>query len=610
MRKYVLTKHEALLRRDRNLRRRTTEETLTFLLEACRSPQHLLQIQAILVVHGLHHNPFLAPKIVASSFRFENLVLARQAFDQIPVPQTLLYNVMFKGYNGAGLWQDTLALFCQMRRNNVRPNQYTFPLVIKSCNTMCVAEGEEVHCVALKSGFEENDFAGPALINMYSSMGAVESAQKMFASMPVKNVVAWTAIITTYLSIGDVHTSRKLFDQTVERDVILWNTIISGYTRCGDMATAMELFALVPYRDTIAWNTILLGHANVGDLEACERIFKEMPERNVFSWNGLLGGYAHHANYYKVLDAFNQMLESHDVKPNDATLVTVLSACSKLGALNWGRWIHVYAKSNNLHANVYVGNGLIDMYAKCGCIEDALHVFDAMPRKDLITWNSMIGGLAMHGRGLKALQLFDQMKSIGEKPDGITFVGALSACVHMGLVEDGLMYFRSMSKDYDIVPWIEHYGCMVDLLGRAGLLTEALGFIQKMPMEPDCVIWNALLGACQIHEDVALAELAMNQLMRLVPDDVTNYVVLSNIYGANGRWKDVARLKQIVKEKIAEKTPGCSLIEVNSEVVEFLSSDARHWQTWKIYRVLEGLRKISKLPGLEAELEELCRGHE
>ncbi|WOL15214.1 hypothetical protein Cni_G23995 [Canna indica] len=241
---------------------------------------------------------------------------------------------MFKGYNGAGLRRETLALFCRMRGNNVRPNQYMFPLVIKSCNAMCVAEGEEVHCVTLKSGFKENYFVGSALIDMYLSTGAVESAQKMFASMPVKNVVAWTAIITTYLSIGDVHTARKLFDQTVERDVILWNTIISGYTRCGDMATTMELFALVPYRDTIAWNTILLGHANVGDLEACERIFKEMPERNMFSWNEFLGGYAHHANYYKVLDAFNQMLGSHDVKPNDATLVTVLLACSKLGALN------------------------------------------------------------------------------------------------------------------------------------------------------------------------------------------------------------------------------------------------------------------------------------
>ncbi|XP_042405946.1 pentatricopeptide repeat-containing protein At1g08070, chloroplastic-like [Zingiber officinale] len=512
---------------------------------------------------------------------------------------------MFKGYNAAGLRRGALALFRRMRRRGVLHNRFTFPLVIKSCSGASV-EGEQVHCLAIKSGVEACGFVVPALIEMYSSDGAIGSARKVFDAMPERNVVTWTAIISAYLSVSNVQSARELFDQTVERDVILWNTIVSGYARCGDMATAMELFALIPDPDIIAWNTILLGFANVGNLTACECLFGEMPERNVFSWNGLLGGYAHHAQYYKVLDVFNQMLCSSDVKANDATLVTVLSACARLGALEMGRWIHSYAKSIGLNANVYVGNGLIDMYAKCGCIDDAVEVYNAMPRRDLITWNSMIGGLAMHGRGVEALQLFNKMKSISERPDGITFVGVLSACVHMGLVEDGLMFFRMMTEDYKIVPWIEHCGCMVDLLSRAGLLTEALGFIRKMPMEPDCVIWNSLLRACQIHKNVVLAELVLNQLTRLVPDDVANYIVLSNIYGASGRWKDAARMKQIAKQKSAEKTPGCSLIEVNSQVVEFFSTDARHPQTWKIYKVLEELTNVLKLPAVEVELIELC----
>ncbi|XP_042402371.1 pentatricopeptide repeat-containing protein At1g08070, chloroplastic-like [Zingiber officinale] len=511
---------------------------------------------------------------------------------------------MFKGYNAAGLRSAALALFRRMRRRGVPHNRFTFPLVIKSCAGGS-AEGEQVHCLAIKSGVEACGFVVPALIEMYSSDGAIGSARKVFDAMLERNVVTWTAIISAYLSVSNVESARELFDQTVERDVILWNTIVSGYARCGDMATAMELFALIPDPDIIAWNTILLGFANVGNLTACECLFGEMPERNVFSWNGLLGGYAHHAQYYKVLDVFNQMLCSCDVKANDATLVTVLSACARLGALEMGRWIHSYAKSIGLNANVYVGNGLIDMYAKCGCIDDAVEVHNAMPRRDLITWNSTIGGLAMHGRGVEALQLFNKMKSISERPDGITFVGVLSACVHMGLVEDGLMFFRMMTEDYKIVPWIEHCGCMVDLLSRAGLLTEALGFIRKMPMEPDCVIWNSLLRACQIHKNVVLAELVLNQLTRLVPDDVANYIVLSNIYGASGRWKDAARMKQIAKQKSAEKTPGCSLIEVNSQVVEFFSTDARHPQTWKIYKVLEELTNVLKLPAVEVELIEL-----
>ncbi|URE32712.1 Pentatricopeptide repeat-containing protein [Musa troglodytarum] len=424
-----------------------------------------------------------------------------------------------------------------MRRRDVRPNRYTFPLVIKSCTAVrATEEGEQAHGLAIKSGFEGNDFAVPALIDMYSSVGAIGSARKVFSSMPAKNVVAWTAIVAAYLSNGDLGSARSLFDQTTDRDVVLWNTIISGYTRRGD--------------------------------------------------------------YHKVLEAFDRILRGHDVKPNEATLATVLSACSKLGALRRGRRIHVYAEANGLNTSVCVSNGLIDMYAKCGCIDDAVGVFDAMQRKDLVTWNSMIAGLAMHGRGADALQLFRQMKRAGERPDGITFVGALSACAHIGLVDDGLMHFRSMSEDYKLIPWVEHYGCVVDLLSRAGLLAEAVEFIWRMPMEPDCVIWSALLGACQVHRDVAVAELAMDRLGRLAPGDAANYVVLSNIYGAAGRWKDVARMKRIAREQSTEKTPGGSSIEVDSEVVEFLSSDTRHRQTWKIYWVLEGLTELSKLDEL------------
>ncbi|XP_017696024.1 pentatricopeptide repeat-containing protein At3g29230 [Phoenix dactylifera] len=514
---------------------------------------------------------------------------------------------MLKGYTEAGLHEQTLHLFSLMNRSGARPSRYTLPLVIKSCAGIpSLTVGEQVHCVAIKTGFETNAFVGPALIDMYSDRGVVGAAHRVFSQMPVKNVVAWTAVVAAFLSAGDVKSARELFDQAVERDVILWNTMVCGYTRHGDMAAAQELFVRMPDKDIICWNTILLGYANGGDLEACERLFEEMPERNVFSWNALIGGFARHGRYYEVLDALTRMLGLSDVKPNDATLVMVLSACSRLGALNWGRWIHVYAEGNGFKGNVYVGNGLIDMYAKCGCIEDAVSVFDGMETRDLITWNSMIGGLAMHGHSMEALELFDRMKDTGEKPDGITLVGVLSACVHMGLVKEGFMYFRSMTKDCAIVPWLEHYGCMVDLLGRAGLLDEALNFVRKMPIEPDCVIWSALLGACQVHRNVGLAELTMNQLVRLVPEDAANYVVLSNIYGANRRREDFAKLKLMMKERTMGKFPGCSLIEVDSEVVEFFSSDTRHSQTRKIYGVLEGLTKLSKSSGNETELDDLC----
>ena len=216
----------------------------------------------------------------------------------------------------------------------------------------------------------------------------------------------------------------------------------------------------------MSWNTLLNGYANNGNVEALERLFEEIPKRNIFSWNALIGGYAHNGLFFEVLSAFKRMLSESVVPPNDATLVTVLSACARLGALDLGKWVHMYAESHGLEGNVYVGNALMDMYAKCGIIEKAIAVFQGMKTKDLISWNTLIGGLAMHGRGADALNLFIPMKNAGQKPDGITFIGILCACTHMGIVEDGLAYFQSVVHDNSIVPQIEHYGCMVDLLAR------------------------------------------------------------------------------------------------------------------------------------------------
>ncbi|XP_020594993.1 pentatricopeptide repeat-containing protein At3g29230-like, partial [Phalaenopsis equestris] len=436
--------------------------------------------------------------------------------------------------------------------------------------------GDQVHCFALITGLRSNLFVGTSLIEMYAIKVGAGLAYKMFEDMPERNVVVWTAIIRAYIAVGDMKNAFNLFNQLEEHDVIVWGTMISAFIEHGDIATAEELFASMPVRDVQSWNTMLFGYANGDDIGACERFFAIMPVKNVFSWNGLIQGHARHGKFSNVLNIFHQMLISTNIKPNDATLLLVLSSCSKLGALDWGRWIHLYSNNNGFNGNIYIKNGLIDMYAKCGCINSAIDMFSAMEKRDVITWNSMISGLAMHGMGLEALEVFDRMLDNGEKPDGITFVGVLCACVHMGLVERGLQFFRNMTTSYSVAPGIEHYGCMVDLLGRVGLLNDAICFVKEMPMEPDDVIWSALLGACRAWRHIYLAEIAMSRLVRLVPDDAANYVVLSNIYGDVGRWNDVGRLKKVLRRMDVGKSPGCSLIEVNMEVVEFCSLDVRH----------------------------------
>ncbi|XP_059649222.1 pentatricopeptide repeat-containing protein At1g08070, chloroplastic-like [Cornus florida] len=534
---------------------------------------------------------------------------ARLVFDQIPDPNIAVWNTMFKVYVQNELYKEVVLLFNHMmkRMDITRPDCFTFPMVLKSCVKLSLAlqEGEKLHCFLWKIGFQLNPFVGTNLIELYSSGGRIGCAYKMFGEMIVRNVVAWTCMISGYISSHDVVSARRLFDLAPERDIVLWNIMVSGYIQCGDMVAARKLFNVMPNRDLMSWNTLLNGYANNGDVKGCEEFFEEMPERNIFSWNGLIGGYAHNGQFSEVLGAFKRMLSESAVHPNDATLVTVLSACARLGALDLGKWAHVYAENNGYQGNIFIGNALIDMYAKCGIIENAIDVFNGMVTKDLVSWNTIINGLALHGRGDDALCFFSRMKSAGEKPDGITFVGILCACSHLGLVDDGFYYFHSMIDEYLIMPQIEHYGCMVDLLARAGLLDQAVDFIRKMPMQADSVIWTVLLGACRIYKNIELAELALQRLTELEPKNPANYVMLSNIYGHARRWGDVARLKVATRDTGFQKLPGCSLIEVDNSVVEFYSLDDRHHKTEEIFGVLRGLMKSLKSSEYVPDLLEL-----
>ncbi|KAI3817197.1 hypothetical protein L1987_10986 [Smallanthus sonchifolius] len=533
------------------------------------------------------------------------MAYARQVFDQIPDPNIAPWNAMFKGYLGNEIYMDVMLFFGHMMNINMKPNYFTIPMVLKSCVKLsALRDGEKVHCLVVKIGFKSNPYVGTTLIDMYCSGGMVDYAYKVFSEITLKNVVTWTSMISGYISSGDIKFARQLFDLAPERDIVMWNIMVSGYIQCGDMGGARKLFDVMPNQDLMSWNTLLNGYANNGDMEGCKKLFNEMPEKNFFSWNGLINGYTHNSRIIEVLDAFKMMLNESNVQPNDATLVSVLSACSKLGALELGKWVHLYAVNNGFKENAYVGNSLIDMYAKCGVITSAVDVFMGMNKKDLISWNTVINGLAMHGHGPEALRIFHEMKNSKQKPDGITFIGIVCACSHMGLVKDGFKYFNSMVDEYSIIPQIEHYGCMVDLLSRAGLIEEAVEFVNKMPIKPDNVIWTNLLGASRIYKNIKVAELCLQRLIELEPDNPSNYVMLSNIYGDAKRWADLARSKVAMRNTGAKKLPGCSLIEVDDGVVEFYAFDERHLKTEEIYSALKSLIKLSKDSSYVQELME------
>lgn len=340
----------------------------------------------------------------------------------------------------------------------------------------------------------------------------------------------------------------------------------SACTQIGDLALGREAHRRVAERKValgfVAWNALVDMYAKCGDAAAAHRWFRRMPvKKNVVSWNTMMSAFARAGELEEALALFQEM-QAAAVRPDDATFVAALGACAQLGALDTGRWLHAYMGRMGHSADGVVGNALLDMYAKCGAVDQATEVFDGMARRDVYTYTSMILGLAMHGRGEDALSLFAGMQRAGVTPNEVTLLGVLTACCHAGLVEEGLQQLNAMPE-----PRIEHYGCVVDMLGRAGRLDKAEELIAAMPVHSDALIWSSLLAACRAHGDVERAERVMRR--RVADADAGDYVLMSNTYASNGRHGEAVKVRGQMRRNEIDKVPGCSLIEIDGVVHEF-----------------------------------------
>lgn len=489
---------------------------------------------------------------------------------------------------------EALKLYDEMQRTGSVPDHYIFASILPACAELETLK--RVHKDIIRANAECNVFVGTGLVDMYAKCGRIEDAREVFDRMPKRNVVTWTVMIAGYAHRGSVEEAIRLFEKMLSRDLAVCNIMIGVYAHNGYIDQAVKLFEEMPERDVISWTTMIVGYGHNGQIDKALELFKKMPRRDVVSWSAIIAGFVQNGCFEEALELFGQMQKT-GVRPNVVTYSGILPAYANLAVLKQGKEVHEDIIRCGYHADVFVGSGLVDMYAKCGSITDARKVFATMRQRNVVLWNAMIVGYAMHGCGKEAIQIFEQMQSSGTKPDHVTFVGVLSACCHAGLVEDGWQYFERMSQDYHIVPQLEHYGCMVDLLGRAGRLDDAQDFISKMPIKPDAAVWGSMLAACRMHNNIKVGELAAEHLFRLDSNNSVNYVLLSNIYAAAGRWDGKEKIRKVMKDRNLKKTPGRSWIEINNKMYTFLVGDSSHPQTEEIYAILERLAGQMKEEG-------------
>ncbi|XVE81688.1 hypothetical protein DITRI_Ditri15bG0085500 [Diplodiscus trichospermus] len=450
-----------------------------------------------------------------------------------------------------------------------------------------------------------------------SSTIALSHALAIFNRIPNPTVFLFNTLISSITTNHKGHThlafslyERILYSKTTQPNS---HTFPSLFKACGShpwvhhgpaLHSHVLKFLEPPY-DNFVQTSLLNFYANFGKLGIARYLFDQISNPDLATWNSMLSAYARSCTYSSTNHVINSNITSEDtslsmealylfnemqislVKPNEVTLVALIGACADVGALSQGIWAHVYLLKYSIKLNYYVGTALIDMYSRCGCLDLAYQLFDQLPERDILCYNAMIGGFAIHGYGHRALQLYEQMKFQGLVPDDVTFIVTICACSHVGLVEEGRKIFESIKEDYGKEPKLEHYGCFIDLLGRAGRVQEAEEKLREMPMKPTAILWRSLLGAARVHGNLKVGEVALKQLHELEPETSGNYVLLSNMYASIDRWEDVKRVRKLMKDHGINKKPGSSLVEVNGAMHEFLIGDKTHPRTREIHLKLE-----------------------
>ncbi|KAH0652152.1 hypothetical protein KY289_029830 [Solanum tuberosum] len=566
-------------------------------------------IHGHVIVSGFGSDVFVGSALVDMYMGFSRIGHAYKVFDGIPERDSVLWNTMVSGLVRNCCFEESIQVFGDMVGRGTRFDSTTLAVVLTAvAELQDLRNGMLIHCLAVKMGYDVHEYVLTGLISMYSKCGDVSTAKLLFGMIREPDLISCNAMIAGFCFNNENESSVRLFRELLVHGEKVNSSTIVGLipVSCpfGHLTLTCSIHGFCVKSGMVSNPSVSTAlttvYSRLNEMELARRLFDESPKKSLASWNAMISGYAQNGLTEMAISLFREM-QKLDIHPNPVTITSILSACAQLGTLSMGKWVHDLIKKEKFESNIYVLTALVDMYAKCGNIEEARQVFDSITEKNVVTWNAMISAYGLHGCGREALVLFDQMLHSGVSPTGVTFLCVLYACSHAGLVEEGQKIFHSMSHDHDTEPLPEHYACMVDLLGRAGKLENALEFIYEMPLEPGPAEWGALLGACMVHKNIDLARLASDKLFAMDRGSVGYYVLLSNIYSADRNYCQAASVRKVLKNKNLAKTPGCTLIEVNSYQHVFTSSDQSHPQAAAIYAKLEEMMEKMREAGFHTE---------
>ncbi|PKA51663.1 Pentatricopeptide repeat-containing protein [Apostasia shenzhenica] len=548
--------------------------------------------------------------IIAFYSKCSSMNVARKVFDEMPLKDIVTWNSMIHGYVSNGFAKAACEFFTEMWASGMEIDLATMVSVIPACSKMgFLAEGQALHGHSIKSGFVKEVSLNNTLVDMYSKCRNVDNATQVFDKMGEKNIVSWTTMTSGFTINGAYQKAIALFEEMEAEGVELDLHFITSALHCcacsGSLNQGKHIHDYVVRNglesNVFVANSLMDMYAKCGNMVDARLVFDCTSIKDIISWNTLIGGYSKNSLPNEALALFAKMQQHY--KPNTITMACTLRASASLSALDKGREIHAHVVRSGYQECSFVANALVDMYAKCGALLLARRLFERIAVKDIFSWTVMIAGYGMHGHGREALATFKEMRGKGIKPDGVSFIALLYSCSHSGLVDEGWRFFNMMRNEFKIDPAVEHYACMVDLLSRAGRLSKAFKFIESMPIKPDATVWGALLCGCRSHRNVELAEKVAERVFELEPENTGYYILLANIYAEAEKWEAVKKLRQRIGFSGLKKNPGCSWIEIKSQVHIFVAGGKKsNLQSKEIESFLDGARRRMKEEGYAPRL--------